>query len=237
MLLLEQQGSINSNSRSLNNSPSGRGGGENSSMGESGDGGSTVQLQPQPQPITNLSAASTNSNGNGTRSGSRSSNRHLLPWDYPTFLIDDPSILTSSSSLFPSSHQPHRTFPYSTFIRRLNLGNISESMSDHSFFRLRTCSRLERLTLQGCSKLSDSVLSAVLGDGNMPELVALDLTNVKLVTDRTVGSLARGCPRLQGLNLSGCRLVTDEGVVAVAEGCRLLRRVSSGFFFPSLSVL
>jgi F-box and leucine-rich repeat protein GRR1 len=60
----------------------------------------------------------------------------------------------------------------------------------------------------------------------MPELVALDLTNVKGVTDETVVSLAKGCPRLQGLNLSGCRLVSDAGILAVAQHCRLLRRVS-----------
>ncbi|KAL7417064.1 hypothetical protein BDY24DRAFT_376505 [Mrakia frigida] len=216
MLLLEGNGS---GERSSTNSPLGGGGGGNSSMGESSlNEGSSQQLQQQQQSLSTSTLP---------RSGSRSSttNNRSLPWDYPTFLIDDPSTLLSSSSSPSSLPPPLRTFPYATFIRRLNLGNISESMSDHSFFRLRTCSRLERLTLQGCSKLSDAVLAAVLGDGNMPELVALDLTNVKLVTDRTVGSLARGCPRLQGLNLSGCRLVTDEGVVSVAEGCRLLRRI------------
>lgn len=164
----------------------------------------------------------------GQSTGRQGSSHRALPWDYPQFLVDDPQDLASAAD------PPHRTFTYASFIRRLNLGSIAEAMSDHSFFRLRTCARLERLTLLGCLKLSDAVLTSVLGDGNMPELVALDLTNVKLVTDRTVMALARGCPRLQGLNLSGCRLVTDQGVVAIAEGCRLLRRVSR--FRPSLDL-
>lgn len=153
----------------------------------------------------------------GSASSKASTNK--LPWDYPSFLIDDPTTLTDGNE------PPIRTFPYARFIRRLNFGLISDHVTDHSFYRLRHCARLERLTLQGCSKLSDPFLSAVLGHGNMPDLVALDLTNVKSVSDETIVSLAQGCPRLQGLNLSGCRLVSDVGILAVAQHCRLLRRV------------
>lgn len=187
-------------------------------MGES----ASSLVQPTPMNLAPSGPPGRPTSGQSS-SATRQSSHRALPWDYPQFLVDDPDVL--NSSVVP----PHRTFNYASFIRRLNLGNIADAMSDHSFFRLRTCARLERLTLQGCLKLSDSTLAAVLGDGNMPELVALDLTNVKLVTDRTVAALARGCPRLQGLNLSGCRLVTDEGVVAIAEGCRLLRRVRRSF--------
>lgn len=197
--------------RSLTSSPSGA-----SSLGESA---SSSLVQPSPMNLAPANPPGRPSSGSGHSSSTRQSSHRALPWDYPQFLVDDPDVLATAVDA------PHRTFKYAHFVRRLNLGNIADAMSDHSFFRLRTCARLERLTLQGCLKLSDSVLAAVLGDGNMQELVALDLTNVKLVTDRTVVALARGCPRLQGLNLSGCRLVTDEGVTAIAEGCKLLRRV------------
>lgn len=136
-----------------------------------------------------------------------------------------PRSWTPSTDPNPPPARPPATFPYAHFIRRLNLMNITEGIDDRVFHHLRPCARLERLTLQGCSKLTDDALETVLGHGNMPELVALDLTNVRLLTDVTISALAVGCPRLQGLNLTGCGAVTDEGIVKVAENCRLLRRV------------
>lgn len=184
---------------------------ENSSVPGSPISRSSSVSPALPVPTPNISSSA-------SRGSKPNSNK--LPWDYPSFLVDDPSTLSNPTT------PPPRTFPYASFIRRLNFGLVSDHITDHSFYRLRHCSRLERLTLQGCSKLSDPVLKAVLGGNNMPELVALDLTNVKGVTDETVVSLAKGCPRLQGLNLSGCRLVSDAGIMAIAQHCKLLRRVS-----------
>lgn len=183
-------------------------------IGGSEDGGSWAVT-----PVSSSTSSPAPSRAGHTSTG-RDSKRGQQPllWNDPSLLIDDPHQLSTSDI-------PPRTFPYASFIRRLNFCNVADALTDFTFFRLRTCDRLERLTLQGCSKLSDSVLAAVLGDGNMKELVALDLTNVKHVTDRTIIALARGCPRLQGLNLSGCRNVTDEGITAIAKNCRLLRRV------------
>lgn len=158
-------------------------------------------------------------------------------WHKPTFyrlntlyrlldVIDPPVDMykIDPETFIPSAPRP--TFNYAQYIRRLNLMNITEGVDDRVFMRLRSCTRLERLTLQGCSKLTDDALETVLGHGNMPDIVALDLTNVKLLTDVTISAIAIGCPRLQGLNLTGCSRLTDEGVVKVAECARLLRRVS-----------
>lgn len=151
------------------------------------------------------------------------------------YVIDPPpASYTPSTDPTPSLLRPPPTFAYAQLIRRLNLMNVAEGVDDNVLYHLRSCSRLERLTLQGCSLLTDDALAAVLGNGNMPDLVALDLTNVKLLSDVALTAIARGCPRLQGLNLTGCQRVTDDGVTAIAESCRLLRRVSPTFALRAL---
>ncbi|KAG8992741.1 SCF ubiquitin ligase complex subunit [Tulasnella sp. JGI-2019a] len=114
-------------------------------------------------------------------------------------------------------------FEYATFIRRLNFTLLGNDLSDQYFIRLAACVRLERLTLFGCSALSDENLHCVLRC--CPNLVALDLTGVVGVTDVSICGLASSSPKLQGINLGGCKLVTDTGIVALAEGCKNLRRI------------
>ena len=119
---------------------------------------------------------------------------------------------------------PEQTFPYAQFIRRLNFSALRNDMADADLDRLRTCVRLERLTLAGCNALSAPGIIGLLR--NCPRLVALDLSDVGMVDDEVVRTVADNCPRLQGLNLSGCKLVTDGAVEAIARGCPGLRRVS-----------
>jgi F-box and leucine-rich repeat protein GRR1 len=114
-------------------------------------------------------------------------------------------------------------FRYATFVRRLNFMPFSSDMTDPLASRIADCTRLERLTLVGCSALTDESLEHILS--RMPNLVALDLTSVTLVTDKSITALARTASRLQGINLGGCKLVTDEGVGQLANNCTLLRRV------------
>lgn len=116
-----------------------------------------------------------------------------------------------------------QTFPYASFIRRLNFSGLAENMSDHILLRLVGCHRLERLTLSSCSSVSDDAIIKMLR--NVPDLVALDLSDCKLVTDATIVAAAEGCPKLQGLNLTGCKNLTDIGLGALRQ-CRALRRVS-----------
>lgn len=120
---------------------------------------------------------------------------------------------------------PEQTFPYAQFIRRLNFSALRNDMVDKDLDSLRTCVRLERLTLAGCNALTAAGIIGLLR--NCPRLVALDLSDVSLVDDEVVRTVAGHCPRLQGLNLSGCKLVTDGAVEAIARGCPGLRRVST----------
>lgn len=114
-------------------------------------------------------------------------------------------------------------FAYSDLIKRINLATLKSEVSDGTLQPLSVCKRIERLTLPGCSQLTDMSLVPVI-EGNR-SLMAIDLSELDTITDRTMFSIAKNCYRLQGLNLSGCRSVTDESLVEVAKGCRRLKRV------------
>lgn len=119
-------------------------------------------------------------------------------------------------------------FPYYGLVRRLNLSNLSEEISDGTVQSFIACKRVERLTLTGCVKLTDhGVICLVNGSRS---LLALDITGLDSVTDHTLLAVSKNCPRLQGLNITDCSRVTDESLVAVAESCRYLKRVS--LIFP-----
>ena len=90
-----------------------------------------------------------------------------LLWHRPSFY--------RISSLFKLIHiirLPNQTFPYASFVRRLNLSLLSSELEDSLFGRLAVCTRLERLTLTGCTMISDDTISAVLA--HTKHLVAAD---------------------------------------------------------------
>ena len=115
------------------------------------------------------------------------------------------------------------TFEYASFIRRLNFAFIASEITDPLFTPLSVCTKLERLTLVGCTELSDDALLQVLP--HMRNMVALDLSNIPHLSDGPVVAIAKAAPRLQGINLSGCKNITDVAVSAIAENCPFIRRV------------
>ena len=114
-------------------------------------------------------------------------------------------------------------FHYHEHVKRLNLSNLSEDISDGTILPFTNCKRIERLTLTGCSKMSDQGVIALV-DGNR-SLLALDITGLQHVTDLTLLSVAENCNRLQGLNITDCSKVTDDSLVQVAMKCKYLKRV------------
>ena len=142
-----------------------------------------------------------------------------LLWNKPLFPHVGPLIKMRFVLSLPVS-----TFPYASFVKRLNFSQLADRMSDVLLMGLVVCKRLERLTLAGCSEITDEALTMLLK--RCQNLVALDLSDCVKITDETVIAAARNCRRLQGLNLSGCKLVSDAGVQGIANGCQLLRRVS-----------
>ena len=141
-----------------------------------------------------------------------------LLWHKPT--VPDVNTLIKIMQVL-SRDEP--TFTYAQFIRRLNFIFVGSEMTDSFFGRLAPCTRLERLTLVGCSNLSDETIARTVP--SFPNLVAIDLSGVESITDRTVFALADSCPKLQGINLQNCRRVTSASINALADGCPLLRRV------------
>jgi hypothetical protein len=144
-----------------------------------------------------------------------------LLWNKPLFPNVGPLI-----KMLVVLSRPSVTFPYASFIKRLNFSQLADKMSDALLSRLCVCTRLERLTLAGCAEITDDSMTTLLATSSR-NLVALDLSDCVKITDDTVRTAAKFCKKLQGLNLSGCKLVTDDGVQAIAKGCPLLRRVSA----------
>lgn len=116
----------------------------------------------------------------------------------------------------------NQTFPYISFIRRLNFSGIADHMTDHILLRLVNCTRLERLTLSGCNSITDDSIIKILK--NSQDLVALDLSDCKLITDECIHAVGRYSKSLQGLNLSGCKAMTDAGLQSLKH-CKALRRL------------
>ncbi|ETS62482.1 hypothetical protein PaG_03106 [Moesziomyces aphidis] len=119
--------------------------------------------------------------------------------------------------------KPEQLFPYADFVRRLNFTLLANQLEDQLFLMMAACTRLERLTLAGCSNITDATLVKVFQC--TPHLVAIDLTDVADITDATLLTLAANCPKAQGVNLTGCKKITSHGVAQLATACRLLRRV------------
>ncbi|SCZ91819.1 BZ3500_MvSof-1268-A1-R1_Chr5-3g08157 [Microbotryum saponariae] len=141
-----------------------------------------------------------------------------LLWHKPSF-----TSLPSLSGMLQVIHSLDQTFPYPTFIRRLNFSTLHEEMTDKVLRKLLPCVRLERLTLAGCRTLGPESLIALLS--NCTRLAALDLSDVVEVNDAVCQAIAKSSPKLQGLNLSGCKEVTDLGMETIAKRCKSLRRI------------
>ncbi|KAL7269795.1 SCF ubiquitin ligase complex subunit [Rhizina undulata] len=114
-------------------------------------------------------------------------------------------------------------YTYAQLIRRLNLTFIANEVNDGTMEPLTHCTRLERLTLMNCSKLTDSPLMEILKSN--PRMQALDLSQLELITDLSLNVIANNCPRLQGLNVAGCKLITDASLIPISLNCKYLRRL------------
>lgn len=155
-------------------------------------------------------------------------------WYKPNFST---SVLLSINwlSFFTITQATHQTtFHYASFIRRINLSPLSTLIEDLHVMALSSCTRLERLTLAGCSKLTDLGLCTLLHSVGS-ELISIDLSNVDQITDATILEAAVSCPNLQGLNLYMSRPqtdITDKSIVTLAESCLNLKRVNRVWGVP-----
>lgn len=123
---------------------------------------------------------------------------------------------------------------YAPLVRRINLSAVPEFISDDSLQTLSVCKQLDRVTLTGCTHITDQGLIQFLQQDVGQFLLSMDLSEIKHLTDETIFAIAASCKRLQGLNLSvnpvkeeECRGITDASIVKLASSCRDLRRVRS----------
>ncbi|KOS22443.1 SCF E3 ubiquitin ligase complex F-box protein grrA [Escovopsis weberi] len=114
-------------------------------------------------------------------------------------------------------------FNYSLFIKRLNLAALASDVNDGTVIPLAVCSRVERLTLTNCRKLTDNGLIALVE--NNASLLALDISNDKHITEQSIYAIAANCKRLQGLNISGCENISNESMINLAQNCRFIKRL------------
>jgi F-box and leucine-rich repeat protein GRR1 len=122
-----------------------------------------------------------------------------------------------------SIRSAHAFYDYPHLVKRLNLSSLGPHISDGTLQPFEQCNRIERLTLTGCTKLTDLSVAKMVNDNR--SLLALDVTGMEGVTDVTMEAVANNCFRLQGLNITSCRKVTDDSLVNVARSCRHLKRV------------
>ncbi|KAJ3502493.1 hypothetical protein NMY22_g18564 [Coprinellus aureogranulatus] len=141
-----------------------------------------------------------------------------LLWHKPAF-----TRYTTLEKMAKVLKRPDQTFSYAKFIRRLNFLNLGKELKDETFITFAQCDRLERLTLSGCHLLTAPHIEASLI--KFPNLVALDLTNVKETTNEAIISFAKLATRLQGINLQNCTKISDAALIALAQHCPILRRV------------
>jgi len=129
-------------------------------------------------------------------------------------------------------------------LRTLDLGGCVGIGRAALLGALRSCTLLERLTLDGCNVTDDTVaavspqlrvLSLKRCIGVSPVglaavsrrcrwLTDLNIFGLRATTDAAIASLARSCPLLEALDMSWCLAVTDVGL-GWLEGCRRLRRL------------
>lgn len=131
---------------------------------------------------------------------------------------------TNVERVVKAMRNERRMFAYPSLVKRLNLASVGTHISDGTLLSMSACNRIERLTLTGCTQLSDTSLLPIISANKT--LVALDLTKLEGVTDRSLLTVAQNCHRLQGLNVTDCAALSDAAIIAVAQGCKLLKRVS-----------
>ncbi|RHY35438.1 hypothetical protein DYB32_000077 [Aphanomyces invadans] len=101
------------------------------------------------------------------------------------------------------------------------MGSFSRFLHQHS-------KTLTHLDLTGLIHLPSTSLQRL---AMCDQLVSLNLSMCRTVSDADVAVLAAGCPRLEDLSVQGCVHLTDAALVALASHCHDLQRLSLVFCY------
>jgi F-box and leucine-rich repeat protein GRR1 len=152
-----------------------------------------------------------------------------LLWQRPIILKPQAWLRFSKTLALPTQYTP-----YAPLVRRINLSAIPEFISDDSLITLSDCKHLDRLTLAGCTHLTNHGLMDFLNMDVGRFLLSIDLSEITHVTDDVIFTIAENCKYIQGLNLSVTPVkeeefntVTDKSIIALAENCLDLKKVKT----------
>ena len=85
---------------------------------------------------------------------------------------------------------------------------------------------LESLILRGVYNVSDTTLTHAFQQHPLPNLVELDLSFCKQISDQSLNKVARSTHNLRILSLTGCSNITSRGLTAIAMGMPDLRSLN-----------
>jgi hypothetical protein len=88
----------------------------------------------------------------------------------------------------------------------------------------RHCPNLTSLALNGCKRLTDQSLLALLQQ--CPSIMSLSLAHLPFISDRILTSMAEKLQKLAILSLNGCIEVKDDSIIALSRFCRNLHSLS-----------
>ena len=158
-----------------------------------------------------------------TRSSSLSSS-----YQAPAPLSSSPAIKALTFSSFPSPaafslSSPLHHASYTLSVRSLDLSKC-DAVTDRPLYNLHNAPYLTHLNLDGCTQVSDELLTSILP--SLQSLLSLNLNNCRSVSDITLSTLASHV-RLQHLQLQQTS-ITDSGLLRLSQLTRL-RTLSVGW--------
>jgi hypothetical protein len=81
--------------------------------------------------------------------------------------------------------------------------------------------KLTQLDLSECQDITDDVLSVFLEE-KLPAMCSVNLSDCKVLTDKSFTLLFKQCSNLQVVIVSGCTQLTDASIKVLTESCPLL---------------
>ena len=146
----------------------------------------------------------------------------------PAPLSSSPAIKSLAFSSLPSPaafslSSPLRHALYTLSVRSLDLSGC-DAISDRPLYNLHNCPYLTHLNLDGCTQVSDELLTSVLP--SLHSLLSLNVNNCRSVSDATLAALASHV-RLQHLQLDNTA-ISDSGLALLSQLTRL-RTLSVGW--------
>ena len=123
-----------------------------------------------------------------------------------------------------------------TFLTKLNLSGCGSQLTNNVLITVATvCTRMRDLDVSSCTSFSEIGFDAVCGwtrgrqtkGAGLSKLERLSMSNCPLLSDVTLGRIAKGCSELRALDVSQCPNITDDGLRDMIDNAKHLRELLS----------